>query len=173
MLHHRESVRREPKARLLIPSLKISRQIALQILYACDIKSDWSAGNVFLSFENFFEQTVSDLAAGQGYLHHCLALIEGVSGAGEDLDTLIVKISKSAKKPENLGVAHRNILRLVLYEFLFMKPGSLKSEKSAKSAALALAKAFCENKQIRQISVFFDKKFIIPGRKNSKSGDWF
>ena len=101
---------------------RLSREIALQFLYSCDIGSDFDGSHLPIFWE--FVINANKLKTGKNssgqLIEFAEVLIKGILDHIEEIDKLIEQYASNWKF-SRITFIDRNILRLATFEILFMK----------------------------------------------------
>jgi len=124
----------------------LSREIALKILYACDITKDsiTECSKVFWENSDKRDETVKKYSE---------ILITGFGSNKEKIDEVISKYAKNWKL-NRMATVDRNILRIAAYELLFSEEVP---PKVAINEAIEMAKKFGDNDSSKFVNGLLDK----------------
>lgn len=101
-------------------SRRRAREAALQAIYGCDTRADWSAAGVNLFFASFMGEATDDQEMIDGEcLEFSRTLVDGVAGQLADIDSRIQQASVNWTLARMARV-DRNILRLAVFEMFYL-----------------------------------------------------
>ncbi len=130
-----------------------AREVALCILYQKDISG--------LPSKQLFETYLENYPQSQEVIDFAGKLIEGVTGNLTQLDSIIKKYAKNWEI-ERMAMIDRNILRLGIYELLFLEDIPT---KVSINEAIELAKKFGDVESARFVNGILDKVYKLESKK--------